>query len=72
MLISMAVTQGIGHTGEDRGQGICLEFIDISRSFFHADAKRKVYIKFLDEDYEEGMCGLLKKSLYGTSDAAQD
>ena len=42
------------------------------QGILHADAKRKVYIKLPDEDYEEGMCGLLKKSLYGTRDAAQN
>ena len=31
---------------------MCLDFIDISRAFFHADAKQKVYIKLLDEDYQ--------------------
>ena len=60
MLISMAVTQGVGHTGEDRDKGMCLDFIDISRAFFQADVTRKVYIKLPDGDYEKGMCGLLK------------
>ena len=49
-----------------------IDFIDISRAFFHAEALRKVYITLPEEDSEEGMCGLLLKSLYGTRDAAQN
>ena len=72
MLISMAVTSGIGCTGNDRGAGMCIHFIDISQAFLHADAKRKAYIKLPDEDYEKGMRGLLKRSLYGTRGVAQN
>ena len=46
--------------------------MDISRAFFHADAIRKVYVKLAPEDAEEGMCGRLNKSMYGTRDAAQN
>ena len=34
--------------------------------------KPLVFIELTDKDYEEGMCGLLKMSLYGTRDAAQN
>ena len=65
-LFSMAVTKGIGW---GRGQkNMKLEFIDISRAFFHADA----YVQLPEEDEEEGMCALIKKSLYGTRDALQN
>jgi hypothetical protein len=67
---SMAVTKGIGWgTGSEP---LKIEFIDISRAFFHADARREVFVDLPPEDSEEGMCGMLKKSLYGTRDAPQN
>ena len=49
-----------------------IDFIDISRAYFQADAIREVYVELPDEDWEEGMCGKLLKSMYGTRDAAQN
>lgn len=71
MLFSLAVTEGrsLG-IGYGEGWQYKLEFIDIKRAYFHAPAKRDVYIKLPDEDAEEGMCGKLLKSMYGTRDAA--
>ena len=40
-----------------------MDFIDVRRAYFHADAIRDVYVKLPDEDYEEGMCGKLLKSM---------
>ena len=48
---------------------------DISRAFFHAKAKRDVYVQLATEDKlpgEEGMCGKLRYSMHGTRDAAQN
>ena len=66
-LFSLAVTEGIGW-----GQGwqYKLDFIDVKRAYFYAPAKRDVYVKLPPEDFEEGMCGKLVKSMYGTRDAA--
>ena len=47
-----------------------LDFIDIRRAYFYAKAKRDVYIKLPDEDAQEGMCGKLDLSMYGTRAAA--
>ena len=47
-----------------------LDFIDVRRAYFHARSKRRVFIKLPDEDAEEGYCGELEKSMYGTRDAA--
>ena len=47
---------------------------DISRAFFHAKAERDVYVQLVPEDTlpgEEGLCGKLRYSMYGTRDAAQ-
>ena len=49
-----------------------LGFIDIRRAYFHAKARRRVYVQLPPEDAEPGMCGLLLKSMYGTRDAAQN
>ena len=49
-------------------------FNDISRAFFHAPAKRKAYFQLPPEDQgtgQEGLCGRLSYSMYGTRDAAQ-
>ena len=49
--------------------------VDIKRAYFYAPVRREVYIKIPDEDVlpgEEDMVGLLKLSLYGTRDAAQN
>ena len=35
-------------------------------------ARRDVFVELPEEDAEEGMCGWLQKSLYGTRDAAQN
>ena len=48
---------------------------DISRAFFHAKAKREVYVQLPSEDggtTGEPMCGKLNYSMYGTRDAAQN
>lgn len=71
-LISMAVTEGVGFKTGKHKSGMCIDFIDVSRAFFHADALRTVYIQLPEGDAEQGMCGLLGKSLYGTNDAAQN
>ena len=48
---------------------------DVKRAYFHAPAKRPVYIKIPDEDFEPGdedRVGVLNLSLYGTRDAAMN
>lgn len=48
---------------------------DISRAFFHAKAKREVYVQLPNEDKtssKEPMCGKFNYSMYGTRDAAQN
>ena len=72
MSLSCAVTAGIGYLpGKEEG-GMKLDFIDISRAYFQADAIRDVYVELPSEDWEKGMCGKLKKSTHGTRDAAQN
>ena len=48
---------------------------DISRAFFHAKAKREVFVQLPQEELEHGeerICGRLNYSMYGTRDAAQN
>ena len=72
MLFSLAVTEGAGYQTGCKERGMKLDFIDIRRAYFHAKARRDVFIKLPEEDAEEGMCGKLLKALYGTRDAAQN
>ena len=72
LLLALAVTEGIGYQSGDKRNGYRLDFIDVKRAYFHAKARREVYVKLPDEDYEPGMCAKLLKALYGTRDAAQN
>jgi hypothetical protein len=72
LLFSLAVTEGVGYEEGAREHGMKLDFIDIRKAFFHADARREVYVELSKEDHTDGKCGKLKKSLYGTRDAAQN
>ena len=49
-----------------------IDFIDVRRAYFHAKARREVYVSLPPEDWEEGKCGRLQKAMYGTRDAAQN
>ena len=48
-------------------------YADVSRAHLYAKAARPVYVKLPEEDVEpgdEGKCGKLVMSMYGTRDAA--
>ena len=58
-----------------RGQDTGRMYTDVSRTYmyFYAKAVRPVYVRLHEEDLEtgdEGKCGRLKMSMYGTRDAA--
>jgi hypothetical protein len=72
MLFSLAVTSGIGFKKGRQQEGMKVDFIDVRRAYFHADARRQVFVELPQEDAEEGMCGELGRSMYGTRDAAQN
>ena len=71
-LLSMAMTEGIGYKRGHKPRGMKLDFIDVRRAYFYAEAARNIYIDLPEEDYEEGKVGKLRKSMYGTRDAAQN
>ena len=50
---------------------LALDFIDISRAHFHANAIRGVYVKLPPEVDEPGKRGRLQRAIPGTRDAAQ-
>ena len=53
--------------------GMCLDFGDVVRAYFHAKAVRPMSVKLPDEDHEEGdecKCTRLRMSAYGAEDAA--
>ena len=55
--------------------GICVMHNDVSRAYFHAPAVREVFVEIVSEDFDEGdegMCGKLNLSMYGTRDAASN
>ena len=71
LLFSMVVTKHVGYI-HDKRKGMKIDFIDIRRAYFHAKARRQVFVSLPPEDDKEGMCGELWKSLYGTRDASQN
>ena len=53
IVMSLAMTEGIGY---DRGQqimGMKLEFIDVRRAYFHAETRREVFVELPEEDWEK-------------------
>ena len=71
MLFSLATTEGIGYFADNSKPCMKLEFIDIRRAYYQAQARRDLYIQLPPEDRTPGMCGKLNKALQGTIDAAQ-
>ncbi len=52
--------------------GLRLDFIDVVRAYFHAKARRGVFVDLPEEGQRDGMRGRLKKAMYGARDAAQN
>ncbi len=50
MLFLWAVTEGVGFGKGQRKEGIKLDFIDVRRAYFHADAQREVYVQLPEKD----------------------
>ena len=71
MLMSMAMTEGLGYQRGKERMGMCLDFIGVKRAYFYVESKMMVHVELPPEDHEDGMCGRLLKSMYGTRDAAK-
>ena len=55
--------------------GKVVALVGVRGAYFYAPARRRVFVELPPEDYQPGdehMCGLLRYSLYGTRDAAQN
>ena len=64
----------ISEAASSNQKGAVLLVIDVRRAYFYAKARRRVYIELPEGDGGgpgSRQCGLLRKSLYGTRDAAQ-
>ncbi len=57
MFLSWAVTEGIGFAKGQRKGGMKLDFIDVRRAYFHAEASRQVFVELCEEDAVSGMWG---------------
>ena len=60
-------------TGTRGGKVVAL--VDVRRAYFHAPARRRVFVELPPQDCQpsdEHVCGLLQYRLYGTRDAAQN
>ena len=65
----------ISEAASDPDPSGCIGIIDLRRAYFYAKTKRTVYVEVPVEDWQPGdeeMCGMLRMSLYGTRDAAQN
>ena len=72
IIISICASNQNSNFAEDN---FIIMYNDVKRAYFHAPAKRPVYIKIPDEDFEPGdedKVGMLNLSLYGTRDAAMN
>ena len=72
LLMSLAMTEGVGYERGKEQSGMRIDFIDARRAYFYAASDREVYVELPEEDYEEGMCGKLAKSMYVARDAARN
>ncbi len=52
--------------------GLCLDVIDVARSYFHAKARRRARVDLPKQDHQDGMRGRLKKEIHGARDTSQN
>ena len=71
ILLSLAVTEGIGYNHSPK-DGYCIDHVDVRRAYFNAPSQRSVFVELPPEDYCQGMCGRLHRSMYGSRDTAQN
>ena len=74
-LEAMRVLVSLAAAGMLNPDPLCVLVLDIKRAHFYAPSKRRVFINLPPEDprsIEEGVCGELRFSMYGTRDAASN
>ena len=52
------------------GNALKVRLLDISRAHFYGEAERDIFVQLPEGDRQEGFCGKLVKSMYGTRDAS--
>ena len=70
VLISVACQEDVFRVEDP----LLISVADLSRARFNADAVRDIYVRLPDEDpkaKQPGVCGKLRKMMYGSLDAAQ-
>ena len=61
----------LGHAASDTTKNLHIMLSDVKRAYFHALAKRELYVELPPEDagYQAGWVGRFRLALYGTRDA---
>ena len=70
ILLGVACQEDVFHVEDP----FLISIADVSRAHFYADAGRDVYVRVPDEDpkaKQPGVCGKLRKTMYGSLDAAE-
>ncbi len=67
MLCSMLTTFQVNRRAR---RPLKLKLYDISRAHLYGEAQRNIFVTLPEGDEQEGFCGRLLKSLYGTQDAS--
>ena len=57
LLMSLACTEKIGYQAGHRDEGMKLDFIDVKKAYYSANARRELYIELPEGDREPGMVG---------------
>ena len=68
VLVSAAVTAGIGFCEGAEDSGMKIGFVHIGRASFQGDAMRTTYVEVPHQESGPGMCAKRKRSMYGTDD----
>ena len=53
-----------------KGEPLEMMVLDVSRAHFYGVARRRVFTTVPEGREEEGYCALLRRTMYGTEDAA--
>ena len=50
--MSLAVMKGLGLKVSPKKKGMTIDIMRVCQAYFHAPARKELYLKMLDEDYE--------------------
>ena len=72
ILMSLALTEGVGYVKGREEEGMQIEFIDSKRASVQAPARRGLYVQLPAEEAGLGKCAELLNVMYGARDMAQN